>query len=213
MIKTLLLALFISTAQAQHHPSSITSEHPWFAPEYAWSKGAVVSRYQCLTIAHGNPIVGQIIVTRQGTRHRVTELEHIKVPGITDENLNGDLYLARVDVPFKVLPLRLAHGDSDKRVMYGGHQLGQWSKHRRLALLETKVFDHWPDYDHPAWIIFSLDPFEPTIPGDSGSVIVTAKNELVSLWTRGSNEVTGGQGIDLTHPWVQMLLANRIDKE
>lgn len=208
------LLLLASCSSAQHHPSSITSRWPVDRPDNAWIKGTVVSPTQAITIKHGEPALGAIVVDRKGEYHVVIKMEHIEVPWLTAYGLKGDLVLITVYPEFKVPPVKIAKKRKASEVYTGGHQKGDWSVHHELRHWEkAKIRGGWPDLYEVGWISFSEYPTQPTIPGDSGTGIFNDKGELVSQWTTGTPYVgTGiaGQGLDFTHPFVYRRLQELI---
>lgn len=214
-VAALLFSLaFVSCSFADHHPSSITSKWPAEAPHMQWIKGTVVSRTQAVTILHGKPALGAIVVDRKGREHVVTKVEHIEVPWLEAYDLKGDLVLITVEPEFKVPPVKIAKERKAGEVYTGGHQKGDWSVHHELRRWEkAKSTGGWPDLYEVGWISFSEVPNQPTIPGDSGTGIYNDKGELISQWTTGTGNVgtgIGGQGLDFTHPFVYRRLQELI---
>lgn len=203
-----------SCSVADHHPSSITSMWPAENPELQWIKGTVVSPTQAITIEHGKPSVGAIVVDRKGEKHVIVKVEHIDIPWLETHDLKGDLVLITVKPEFRVPPVKIAKERKPGEVYTGGHQKGDWSVHHELRHWEkAKIRGGWPDLYEVGWISFSECPTQPTIPGDSGTGIFNDKGELVSQWTTGTPYVgTGiaGQGLDFTHPFVYRRLQELI---
>lgn len=213
LIAALLLAI-TSCSLAQHHPSSITSKWPLEDPSKEWIKGTVVSPTQAVSIKHGEPKEGAIVVDRKGEYHVITKIDRIDVPWLETFDLKGDLVVITVYPEFRVPPVKIAKERKPGEVYTGGHQKGDWSVHHELRNFEkAKSTGGWPDLYEVGWITFSEYPIQPTIPGDSGTGIFNDKGELVSQWTTGTGVVgTGaaGQGLDFTHPFVYRKLQELI---
>lgn len=218
-MRLLIAALFLalaSCAGAEHHPSSITSKWPADRPDLQWIKGTVVSPTQAITIKHGEPALGAIVVDRKGQEHTIIKIDHIVVPWLEAYDLKGDLVLITVHPEFKVPPVKIAERRAVGEVYTGGHQKGDWSVHHELRKFEKAKVNKdagWPDLYEVGWITFSEVPTQPTIPGDSGTGIFNDRGELVSQWTTGTEFIgTGaaGQGLDFTHPFVYRRLQELI---